>query len=50
MDRRAAQGQRSLPQAYNLARVPQIALGASDNLPSFGKSVCRHRLFTYNWW
>jgi hypothetical protein len=46
MDRRAAQGQRSLLQTYNLARVPQIALSASDNLPSYGKSVCRHMLFS----
>jgi hypothetical protein len=50
MDRRAAQGQRSLLQIYNLARVPQIVLSASGNLPSYGKSVCCHRLFRYNKW
>lgn len=50
MDRQAAQGQRSLPQTCNLARVPLIARSASDNLPSYGKSVCRHKLFPDNWW
>lgn len=44
----AVQGQRSLLQTYNQARVPPTALSASDNLPSYGKSVCRHGLFSCN--
>jgi hypothetical protein len=46
MGHQVAQGQQFLLQTYNLARVPQTVLSASDNLPSYGKSVCCHGPFS----